>query len=288
MIEKKFNRKLWSILALLLLANLAVGAARQQAKADDYARLYFFDVGQGDAIYFRTAQGNDILIDGGAGDAVLSKLGRVMPFFDRKIELVILTHPQADHTSGLVEVLKRFRVEKVLTAKVDYDTATAREFFRLLEEKQIPLVQPRLGQRVFLDGVTVFDVYYPLTLELSAGEDDVNELSVVGKISYGENQILLTGDISSVIENMLVAHGFPLDSEILKVAHHGSKNSASASFINAVSPLFSVISVGKNSYGHPAEQVLGILEDSGSQILRTDEASDVYFQIYPDKVVLQD
>jgi competence protein ComEC len=285
-LKKKRLDKIWTLIGILLAANLAVAWASWQSKPVPYAKLYFFDVGQGDAIYLRTSQGNDILIDGGPDETILSKLGRVMPIFDHKLELLVLTHPQADHAAGLVEVLKRYQVDQALVSEVDYDSATARTFFALLSEKKIKIIHPHLGQRIFLDDSTVFDIYYPGPSEFAKPPKEINEISVVGKISFGKSNILLTGDAPKDVEASLLSLKLPLASEILKVAHHGSKQSTSPEFAAAVAPAYSVISVGKNNYGHPSEQVLGILAQQKSNVLRTDKEHDLYFQLYPERVVL--
>ncbi len=286
MSQSKFS-KFWYVVLILLLANLAAQASVAKSQKQDHARLMFLDVGQGDAIYLRTPFGNDILIDGGPGDTILGRLGRVMPFADRTIELMIVTHPHADHIAGLVVVLKRFLVKTVLISEVVYSSQPYAEFQRLLTEEEARVIHPLAGQRIFLDEGTVFDVYYPLVKDFNSLPKDLNDVSIVGKISLGESQILLTGDAGTDIENILLLAGFPLQSEVLKIGHHGSRHSTSQQFIEKVDPDYSVISVGKNSYGHPHSEVLGLLTEASTKILRTDEHGDVIFAIYPDRVELQ-
>lgn len=280
--------KLWYLVGILLAANLAAFAALAKDQQDDFVTMRFFDVGQGDAIYIRTAEGNDILIDGGPGDAVLGKLGEAMPFNDRTIELVILTHPHADHVSGLVEILKRYSVKNILMPESVYDSATYGRFLELAKEKQIRTILPKLGQRIFFDRETVFDVYFPIIGKFAKPPSDINDVSIVGKMSFGKSNILLTGDAGQDIEKLMLALGLPLDSEILKVGHHGSRHSTSPEFVEAVSPEDSVISVGKgNSYGHPHPEVLGVLASLTPEVLRTDEKGDIVFRIYPERIALQ-
>lgn len=284
--KQKYSR-FWFVVGILLAANLAVRAMAGNGHAE-YADLTFFDVGQGDAIYLRTSQGNDILVDGGPGDAVLAKLGKILPYGDRKIELVILTHPHADHVSGLVEILKRYRVEKIILPEVDYETATYAAFLNLLKEKQIEALKPKLGQRVLLDDSAALDILYPIIGHFEHAPDDINDSSVVARMSLGRMQILLTGDAGKAIEDFLVKAGIPISAEILKVGHHGSRHSTGQEFASRVGPQYAVVSVGKNSYGHPHGEAMAALAGSQSKILRTDEMGDVKFKIYPDRVELQD
>lgn len=283
MSKTKFS-KLWYLVGVLLLANLAVWTLLSQTRNTDFAKLYFFDVGQGDAIYLRTAEGNDVLIDGGPGDAVLSKLGRVLPFADRSIELMLLSHPHADHTSGLVEILKRYRIKQVLLSDVVYDSATFQTFRNLLEEKKVQVITPKLGQRIFLDRSTVLDIYYPVVGKFDPPPTDINDVSIVARLSFGKSNVLFTGDADRGIENLIQNLALPLSAEILKVGHQGSRTSTGPEFLKAVAPDYSIISVGKNSYGHPHPEVLGILQAQGLTPWRTDERGDAVFALYADRV----
>lgn len=284
MLRRKYS-KVWYFVGILLAANLAAWAALQKSEGRDFASIYFFDVGQGDGIYLRTVQGNDILIDGGPSDAILAKLGKAMPFFDRTIELMVLTHPHADHAAGLVETLKRYKVKQVLLPEVSYNSATYNYFLELLKEKGVPTVSPKLGQRIMLDDYTVFDVYYPVTGKFTKLPEDINDVSIVGKLSLGKSRVLLTGDAGQEIERSLLAWHLPLQSEVLKVGHHGSRHSTSGEFVANVNPAESVISVGQhNRYGHPHAETLSALAQAKSEILRTDEKGDVIFRIYPDRI----
>ena len=278
--------KVWYAVLFLLLANVAAAATTRQFTRRDYGQLHFFDVGQGDAVYYRTAAGNDILIDAGPGDAVLSKLGRVMPFWDRQLELVILTHPHADHISGMVEILGRYKVKAVILPDAEHNSEVYKTLLSELQARAIKIVRPRLGQRIFLDEQSVFDVYYPILSEFANQPKDINDVSVVGRLSFGKINVLLTGDAGRDIEKLLSRLGLPLQAEIFKVGHHGSRHSSSAEFLKAASSSYAVISVGKNSYGLPHEEVLGLFQNSVTKLLRTDEEGDIRFDIYPDKIVL--
>lgn len=284
--KKQKYSKVWFGVGILFVANLAIWSAAAK-NPHAFAKLTFFDVGQGDSIYIRTPQGNDVLIDGGPGDVVLSKMGRSLPYGDRKIELIVLTHPHADHVSGLVEIAKRYQIGTVMLPEVEYETATYAAFLALLKQKSVKILRPKLGQRLFLDGVTVLDVLYPVVGRFENAPHDINDSSVVARLSLGKSQIMLTGDAGKVIENFLINAGLPVSAEILKVGHHGSRHSTGHDFVNLVDPDYALMSVGKNSYGHPHPEVLVALTAGGAEILRTDERGDASFKIYPDRVELQ-
>ncbi|MDP3741425.1 MAG: MBL fold metallo-hydrolase [bacterium] len=285
MTKTKYS-KIWYLIGALLAANIAAHTTVSAITPRNYAALHFFDVGQGDGIYLRTIGGNDVLVDTGPGDVILSKLGRVMPFWDRTIEFVVLTHPHADHISGMIQVLKRYEVKAAMIPEVDYDSQIYNELLRSLKDHGVEVVRPKAGQRILLDQSTVLDIYFPILENVEA--KDINDTSIVSKLSFGNLNVLLTGDAGKDVEEWLIAFDFPIESEILKVGHHGSRHSSAKAFLDKTSSTYNVISVGKNSYGHPHEEVLGLFADKKAQILRTDERGDVVFEIYPDEFKLRD
>lgn len=274
--ESNTRRLIYYFLLPISVVVFLLALAVQSYNPEYLMQLDFLDVGQGDAIYIKTAQGNQVLIDGGPDSSVLGQLGKVMPFFDRSIDLIILTHPDADHVSGLVEVLKRFKVAKVLVTGVRTESAVYQEFIRLLEEKKVEIVEVRQGQRVHLDESTVFDIYWPGAL-VTESNLATNDTSIYGKLIFGNTKVLLTGDAASRVEDALLPI-FNLDADLLKVGHHGSKTSTSLQFIQEVTPNYSVIQVAKeNSYGHPSKEVLDMLESQGGDVIRTDIHGRVRF-----------
>src|SRR3990170_116403 len=152
--------KLYLTLSIIIAAIL-VWFAVFYSLPDGRLKFYALDVGQGDAIFIETPRKAQVLIDGGPDMKVLGQLSAVMPFYDRSIDLLVLTHPQEDHMFGLVEVLKRYRVDKVLMTGVNYPTGTYKEFKRVIEEKKIPVIIVRAGQKINLGGDGVIDILYP-------------------------------------------------------------------------------------------------------------------------------
>ncbi len=240
--------------------------------------IIFFDVGQGDAIFIKSPQGHQVLIDGGPNTKILEKLARVMPFYDKSLDLVILSHPEKDHMGGLIEVLKRYKVDYVLWTGIRRETPEFEEWLKSLYEEGAQVKIAQAGQKIVVSGV-ILDIFHPFESLEGRKFKDSNNTSIVGRLSFGRNSFLLTGDIYQSREKKMIERGFPLDSEVLKIGHHGSKTSTCEEFLEAVSPEIAVISVGeRNPYRHPSRQVLTRLTEFGTQILRTDEKGDIKFE----------
>ncbi len=267
----------WVIPPLLTLAALTSVAAITMP--DDELHASFLDIGQGDAILIQRGS-QQVLIDGGPSPQTLTReLGERMPFWDRTIELVVLTHPHDDHLSGLVEVLKRYRVEQVLYPDLDCDSSLYEEWCRLIAEKDIASTAAQAGQEIDLGEGVIMSVLHPPATLMEGTESDVNNNSVVLRLSLGRVSFLLTGDIEWEAEFRLIAEGFELDCTVLKVGHSGSYSSTTPEFLAAASPQLAVISVGDNLYGHPYNEVLERLEESlrPENVFRTDEQGTIEF-----------
>lgn len=241
--------------------------------SDNNLKVYFFNVGQGDAAYIRTPDQQDILIDGGPDATILSKLGEVMPFFDRKIEMIILSHPQADHMSGLIDVIDRYDIGKIIWTKVQCQTGICQEWRRKISEKNISQEKVITGEVINFGKISI-NFFYPFSDFENKKVKDLNDSTIVAQIVYQNNSFLFTGDIDQDIEKTLVAN-FILKSDVLKVAHHGSRFSSSLIFLAATNPKYAVISVGKNNYGHPAPQTLQNLKNQKINFFRTDQDGDI-------------
>lgn len=231
--------------------------------------VHFLDIGQGDSIFIQTPSRRQVLIDGGQSDSpVLENLGNLMPFYDRNIDMVVVTHMDADHIGGLLQVLDRFEVGAVFVSYSNSDGELAQNFFDKVKQKQIPLVEVSAGDRFRLDKEVYFDVLWPIP-SLAKNLSD-NEKSVVLKLVYRDDTFLLTGDIEKFAEYRLAQNGANLQSDVLKVSHHGSNSSSVKYFLDKVAASIAIIQVGKNPYGHPHPNVLERLQNTGAQILRND------------------
>ena len=270
------------ILGLLFFLNILAWIAVYDLTRPQFLEVSFFDVGQGDAIFIETPQRHQILIDGGPDSKILEKLGENLPFWDRTIDLIILTHPEADHLAGLLEVLKRYKVENILWTGVLRDTAEFKEWQGLIEEEKIKegtkIKIAQAGQKIICSGCLLEQYVEILSpLENLEGKEfkDSNNTSIIGRLVFGENSFLFTGDIYKSVEKKLIENGANIHSDVLKISHHGSKTSSTEEFIKEVSPEIAVISVGKNKYGHPYQETLETLTKYGIKILRTDLDSDI-------------
>jgi competence protein ComEC len=268
----------WVLPPLLVLAVLASTAAATMP--DDKLRVSFLDVGQGEAILIQKGS-QQVLVDGGPSPQALAlELGERMPFWDRTIELVVLSHPHADHLTGLVDTIQRYRVEQVLYPESDYGSPLCQQWLELIGEKDIEGTIARAGQEINLGDGLKIAVLNPPIPPLSDTGSDVNNNSVVLNLYAGRVSFLLTGDIEQEAEFELIARGDDLSSTVLKVGHSGSKTSTTAEFLAEVSPAAAVISVGKdNRFGHPSGEVIGRLEErlGTENIYRTDEQGTIEF-----------
>lgn len=246
--------------------------------------IYFLDVGQGDSIFIQAENGNQILIDGGPGNTVLSELGRVMPFYDRSIDLVILTHPDADHLNGLVEVLKRYRVGMVLETGVHHPAGAYAEWRNMVDDGKPQRMLAQAGTRFWVADDIAFEIISPLRLMAGAEPKKTNDTSIVLRMDYGEFSTLFTGDIESDIERKLaILASEKLDVDILKTPHHGSKTSSSNDFLARVTPQAAIIMLGKNNrYGHPHAEVVRRFQERGIPIHRTDIEGAIVLQAFVD------
>lgn len=280
---------------------------------DGKLHVVFCDVGQGDAAYVLFPDGRDMLVDGGSGSQVLGCLGRHMPFWDKTIDLVVFTHPQKDHIGGLPDVFRRYVVTHVMQSDVYASTDIYEELDSLIIDNAIPVTYTTTGDQVrigpvelttFWPSQDIIDDNASLASSKREGNSEyvlgakmssnLNDYSVVFRLRYGVFDVLFTGDADSRVDegySELVSEDERI--EVLKVPHHGSKTALSASFVSSLknnqknisdvvldtkltdTSGYAIISVGKNSYGHPSEDTIHELEDIGLQAKRTDELGDI-------------
>jgi competence protein ComEC len=257
---------------------------------DSKLHLIFCDVGQGDAILVIKGS-TQVLIDGGPNDKVLGCLSKHIPFWDRQIEMVISTHPDADHLTGLVSVIDRYNVSQILANSLVTDTGVFSKFRSEVISKKIPVFSPKSGDKIKVSSL-ILRVLFPQNklgdeivwknpqdlkvLGISAYTGEINATMLVFELEYGNFKALLTGDISSTEEKKIGDIGGIGEIGVLKIAHHGSKYSTSQEFLDLIRPKLAVISVGaSNNYGHPTSEVLDRLKTIGVKILRTDIDGEV-------------
>jgi competence protein ComEC len=234
-------------------------------------RVTVLDVGQGDAILIQTPAGADILIDGGPGRAVLRGIGQELAWHDRSIELVILTHPDADHAYGLFDVLDRYGVGRVVVGP----SPPPEGWYEAVSSEGLVSEVVTAGTTFDLGGAVRLEVLWPHNGAMLASDNDA---SLVLRLVYRDVAFILAGDIEAAAEADLVASGIDLAAAVLKVPHHGSVTSSTREFLDAVQPAVSVISAGAgNQFGHPKPEVVGRLSEYGV-VLNTAEAGSVAFE----------
>lgn len=269
---------------ILLLFGLAFVFALWEYQRRSDPRVVFFDVGQGDSIFIQGREHVQVLIDGGPDKTIVQKLSRTLPLFDRTIELVVLTHGDLDHLSGLIEVLKRYRVQRVLFIKEQRDEPAYNYWLELIREKGIEVIEARSGQNFQLTDGAFLEVLSPSAAPPAlnqngtgpAGVTDFNDYSVVTRYQTNQKSFLFLADVSTEVQDKLTVNRFVLPTDIVKAAHHGSRYSFSNKLINQTEPELVVIQVGKNNrYGHPSAYVLEQLRKLDINIWRTDQQGDL-------------
>lgn len=273
---RRIERRPNPILTFIIILSLVVtfmGCQIQRGTPPNGLRVTFVDAGQGDATLIQTPQGESVLIDGGEGtEAVMSAL---LKNGVRKVDLLILSHPHADHLGGLVSVIENYRVDLVLDGAQPHTSRLYLNFLKTVERKKIPYKVARKGQSFKVGKVDV-DILAPSESFIRGTDSDVNNNSVVARVTYGNLTLLFPGDVQVEGEKRLVSTGQNLKSVVFKVSHHGDSSAADFDFLKRVSPRVAVISVGAgNSFGHPSRSTLRKLEQLGSEIFRTDRSGNV-------------
>lgn len=251
---------------------------------DGKLHIVFCDVGQGDGAYVRFPDGRDMIVDAGSNNKIIGCLSSHMPFWDRHINLVLATHPQKDHIGGLPEVLRRYQVDYVLRSDVGADSEVYKEVLAVIKEKNLPQKFAARGERISI-GPTSLSLLWPSEEQIAKGTDtnvlgtstgDLNDYSLVFWLRYGTFDAIFTGDADTRVESGYLGTNLSVDGiEVLKVNHHGSKTGMSDAYLDWLKPRLAVISVGKNSYGHPAPETLAKLAAQGIQVKRTDTDGDI-------------
>jgi len=262
--------KALKLAAVFMIIMLSVMVSALSANIDNRLHVAFLDVGQGDAILIRTPSHQTVLIDGGPGATPLNvELGKRMPFWDHRIDLVISTQPHSDHISGLVDIVRRYDIQSIVDCSANYDSSTYREWRSLTEDYGADYCRAHAGQRISLDNDIYLDIINPQCQAMAGTSSDIDNNGVVLRLVYNQISFLLTADIRHETERRLIDLGYHLKSDVLKVAHHGSNTSSTTEFIAAVNPSLAVISAGEdNRFSHPDEEVLSRLD--GIQVMSTD------------------
>ena len=268
----------WYILGLLVAVTIFIWYAVGWEDRAGKLMVAFLDVGQGDAIFIESPTGNQMLIDGGPNKSVLRQLGKVMPFYDRSLDMLMVSNPDKDHFAGFLDVLRRYKVALVIEPGTVGASAEYKELERMIENKNpssedgaLPLgkgelrkelpkrIIARRGQKIDIGGGAILEILFP---DRDVSGMATNDGSIIAKLTYGTTSFLLTGDTTEAIENYLATiDGKRLAVDVLKVGHHGSRTSTGVAILGFASPTYAVISAGKdNKYGHPHAETLDRLK----------------------------
>ncbi len=243
----------------------------------------FFDIGQGDAALIQFDNGQKMLVDCGPDRKILSKLGSTLPFFDRTIDFLVVTHPDSDHYGGCPAVLERYQVKNIITngaQKLGDPYWTAWQKYQGLEQAQNKIIS---GKETLIIGESRLEFLAPdESFGIDLNKFGGNNHSIVFLLKNNLGKFLFTGDMEAPLENALMnkycsnsSRCSALKADYLKVGHHGSDSSSGEDFLQLVDPKFAIISVGPNKYGHPSRRVLHKLDRVGAKIWRTDQLNDI-------------
>lgn len=236
-----------------------------ETKGDSRLRVIFLDVGQGASQLLISPSGHTMLIDAGNNDREEEMLGYLQAYGVRRLDLVIGTHPDADHIGGLDRVIDRLDVGEVYMPKIQSNTKTFESLLNSIRSKGLKVKTAKAGLEPAWDEQIQVKMLAPVT-----ATDDSNNMSAVVKVTYGSTSFLLTGDAEAESERAMLESGANLRADVLLVGHHGSKSSTTAKFLNAVKPMYAVIQVGDNSYGHPTKTILDRLAKRQVEVYRND------------------
>lgn len=228
------------------------------------------DVGQGDALFIESPTGTQVLIDAGPARRLMGPLSQIMSPFDRSIDAIVITNPDADHISGFADVLKKYEVGILLEPGTFNESKTFQNIKDEIERKNIPDVLAKKGMKLDLGGDVFIDILFP---DRDVSTWNPNDGSIVARLSYGDTSVMLTGDATIKTEKIILEDlkRENLKSMVLKVGHHGSRTSSSDAFVKAVAPRYALISDAKdNKYGHPHQEVVDLFSEIGAKIMRTD------------------
>ena len=256
------------VFCLLLIDLFLYSSLLNQVLGSEFS-VYFLPVGQGDSELIKSGR-NTVLIDTGPGTKIVSELDKLIPVYKRKIDVVLITHPNIDHFGGMQELLKHYEVRMVMMNGVDTESGSYKNLVNTIKQNKIPIVFARRGETVEFSKAKLSIVWPGLDLKIHSSLPDkkLNDSSIVSLLEFNDFSALFTGDISANAEKVLA--GILPDVDLMKLPHHGSKYSSSEKFLAALRPEIAVIEVGKNSYGHPTSETLGRLENAGTRVLRTD------------------
>ena len=262
-----------SLIFLFSIVQWTFLSAQSWPLSEQPLKIWMLDIGQGDALFIEFPTGEQMLVDGGPDDSVLAKLGSVLPTWDRTLDVVLATHPDADHVSGIISVLDRYDVSTIYESGVGAHTPFGQAYEERRDSEQAQVVEISQGDVITIGEVTL-TVLWPEQTQEGQYPAKRNNVSIVFLLEYGETSVLFTADTEQEVEDEYALQVGDID--VLKVSHHGSLTSTSWGLLKPTDPEVALISLGKdNSYGHPHPVILDRLNQVGAKIFRTDLDGDI-------------
>jgi competence protein ComEC len=250
----------WYLLLILVVFSVILWRAYEHENRHGILTFAVLDIGQGDAIYIESPTGTQVLVDGGPGNNLLRALPEVMPWYDRHIDMIVVTNPDKDHYEGFIPLLDKYNIDAVLESGTHSPTDTYAYLENKIKQKGIPESFGRRGEKIDLGGGAYLEVLFP---DRDVSGLSSNDGSLVMKLVYGDTSVMLQGDSTAKIEDYLLTNTATstLHSTILKAGHHGSKTSSTPEYVAAVAPAITVASSGvDNDYGHPNKETVATMQ----------------------------
>ena len=275
----QFFKKYWRLVVIVTLlgSTIFIWQAVFRESPSKILTVAFLNVGQGDSIYIESPTHHQMIVDGGPNGAILSEIGKLMPWYDHYIDVLMISSPDVDHYGGFIDLLKRYDVGLVVEPGTTGGSSSYKVLENLIAQKNIKKVVARRGQSIDLGGGTHFNVLFP---DRDVAKLNTNDSSIIGQLVYGSTTVMFNGDAPSATEEYVLAlDGEKIKSDILKAGHHGSRTSASEPFVSAVAPQYAVISAGLNNrYGHPHQETLDLFAKLNIKTLITFKLGTIIFK----------
>lgn len=264
------NRKKIIFLIILFVIFAFFLSALWKTEINKKLHVFFLDSDQADSIFITTPESQKIIIDLGSKKG-FSELNKKNIWWDKEIDLLIITHPHDDHIWSVPDLLNRYKVKKIIFNGIAGDSPIHQEIVRQSQNKKIKLLIPQVGQKIIMGDNCELSFLYPLEILKNKSMDNLNNSSLVVQLQYDQHRFLFMGDIEEEVEKKMLAEGIKIESNVLKVGHHGSITSSHEDFIKKINPQISIIMVGENNkFSHPSLRVINRLQKIGSLVFRTD------------------
>jgi competence protein ComEC len=238
-------------------------------KKDNYLQVSFIDSGQADTILIKTPSQHNIVIDLGSKKGFLG-LDKKIKWWNKNIDLLIITHPHNDHIEGIVPLLNNYNVKKIMHTGVVHSSPLWQKILDEIKKREIPVIAPSKNQIISLGENCFLEIIFPTESFVNKEVSNLNNTSIVSKLDCMNSKFLFMGDAESEVENELIKLNADIKSDVLKVGHHGSISSSQEDFLKKISPQIAIITVGDNNFGHPSRRVIRRLEKLNVSIFRTD------------------